>query len=265
VLKVFRQGNRHSIKELEVQVMLQGNFETSFTKGDNRLVVATDSMKNIVNVLACEKLGPENEPFGLLLAEHFLRTYRQVKRVEVTLSERIWERICPGRKPHPHSFVGGVAGRNIVRIVASSGKNDIESGFADLLILKTTDSGFENFVRDRYTTLAETNDRVLATKLKASWVYARRPKSFSKTNRSIIDSLLAAFANHRSPSVQSTLFEMGQAALRTASEISRIHLAMPNQHCLAVNLLPFGVENKNELFVPTDEPHGQIEGTVSRH
>jgi urate oxidase len=264
VLKVFRAGKIHSLKELEAQVMLQGDFDASYTKADNRLVVATDSMKNIVNVFAKEKLGAENEEFGLALGGHFLKTYPQVGRVEIGLSEHCWQRISAGGKPHAHSFSEKGAAKPVAKIICTRKENCVESGVEDLLILKTAGSAFENFVRDRFTTLPETDDRIFATKLKAVWTYARKPKSYSATNAKILDAMLAVFAKNSSPSVQATLFEMGGAALKAATEISKIHLAMPNQHCLLANLAPFGLENKNELFVPTNEPHGQIEGTVAR-
>jgi urate oxidase len=184
------------------------------------------------------------------------------------LSERCWSRIAAGGRPHPHSFMERSAARPFAKIISTRVgnkiKTEIESGIEDLLILKSTGSGFENFLRDEFTTLPETSDRIFATKLKATWTYARKPKSFSATNERILAAMLAAFAKNFSPSVQVTLFEMGEAALKTAKDISRIHIAMPNKHCLAVNLAPFGLENKNELFTPTDEPHGQIEGTVAR-
>ena len=104
----------------------------------------------------------------------------------------------------------------------------------------------------------------MATKLRAAWTYRRTPGSYARTNAKILEAMLAVFAKKYSPSVQVTLFQMGEAALKAAPEISQIHIAMPNQHCLLINLRPFGLENKNELFVPTDEPHGQIEGTITR-
>jgi urate oxidase len=119
-------------------------------------------------------------------------------------------------------------------------------------------------LKDKYTTLPETKDRILATKLKATWNYEKRPASYSGTNAKILEAMLAVFAANYSPSVQVTLFQMGEAALKTAPEISSVTLAMPNKHYLLVNLAPFNLENRNEIFVPTDEPHGQIEGTVSR-
>jgi urate oxidase len=264
VLKVFRAGKQHSLKELDVQLMLQGDFDTSFTKADNRLVVATDSMKNTINVLAKQKLGKDMEAFGLELGEHFLKTYRHVSRVEVNLVEHCWGRLNVNGRPHAHSFCESGSVRPFAKVVCTRQSREVESGVRDLLILKTTASGFEDFLRDVFTTLPETNDRILATKLEAVWTYRRKPSSYPGTNKKIVEAMLAAFAKHFSPSVQVTLFQMGAAALKAAPEISKVRIAMPNKHCLLINLKPFGLENRNELFVPTDEPHGQIEGTVAR-
>ncbi len=264
VMKVTRDGRQHFLKELDVAVGLSGNFDASYTRADNRLVVATDSMKNTVNVLAKNKLGSENEEFGILLAEHFLKTYPQVKRVEIGLSERCWSRIQAGGKPHAHSFVEKSPAKPFANIVGTKTETLVESGIEDLLMLKTTGSGFEKFLRDEFTTLPETSDRIFATKLKATWTYKKKPKSYAAANGKILDAMLAVFAKNFSPSVQVTLFQMGEAALKAAPQIEKIHLAMPNKHCLLINLASFGLENKNELFVPTDEPHGQIEATISR-
>jgi urate oxidase len=268
VLKVTRAGIRHSLKELDVTVGLQGDFDASYTKADNRLVVATDTMKNTVNVLAHEKLGAETEEFGVLLVKHFLKTYPQVKRVEIRLAEHAWERLRVRGKSHPHAFTEQGAATPFANVVGTRSKGQlktvVESGIEDLLILKSTGSGFEKFLRDKFTTLPETSDRILATKLKALWTYTRAPKNFAAANAKILDAMLQVFAENYSPSVQVTLFQMGEAALAAVPEISKIHLVMPNQHCLLINLVPFGRENKNELFVPTDDPHGLIEGTISR-
>jgi urate oxidase len=264
IMKVARSGARHSLKELEVAISLQGDFEASYTKADNRLVVATDSMKNIINVLARKKLGTENEVFGLILGEHFLKSYPQVGRVEITLTERLWERLSPDGKPHAHAFQLNGTARFTAKIVCGRKEQTVESGVEGLTILKTTGSGFENFVRDEFTILPETTDRILATELRSVWTYRKKPRRYSATNQKILNTMLKVFANHHSASAQATLFQMGQAALKIAPEISKVFIAMPNKHCLLVNLAPFGLENKNELFVPTSEPHGQIEGTISR-
>jgi urate oxidase len=264
VMKVLRNNAQHSLKELDVSVMLEGDFAASYTQADNRLVVPTDTMKNTVNVFAKEKLGLENEAFGLALGEHFLKTYPQVQRLQISLAEHCWDRISAQGRPHAHSFSERGSARPIANIRCARDENRVESGIEDLLILKTTESGFEGYSKDKFTTLPETHDRIFATKLKAVWKYEKPPKQFSATNAAILAAMLEVFAVHYSPSVQSTLFQMGEAALKVAPEISEIRMTMPNKHCLLINLAPFGLENKSELFVPTDEPYGLIEGTVSR-
>lgn len=265
VLKVARARATHSLKELDIAVRLQGDFNASYTKADNKLVVPTDTMKNTVNILAREKLGAEAEEFGAVLVEHFLKKYRQVETVQVRLVERCWERILVKGRPHAHSFMETSPAKPFAEVSGTRRQITVQSGIEDLLILKTTESGFEGYdVADKFTTLPETKDRIFATQLCATWTYTRAPKIYSKTNAQILDAMLDIFATKYSPSVQVTLYQMGEAALKAAPEISKITLTLPNKHCLLINLAPFGLENRNELFVPTDEPHGQIEGTVVR-
>ena len=140
----------------------------------------------------------------------------------------------------------------------------VESGIEDLLILKSTGSGFAGFPRDEFTTLPETQDRILATTMKAAWSWKPAAQDYARSNRAILAAMLKVFANNYSPSAQPTLFEMGTSALDVCSEISRIELAMPNKHYLPIDLSRFGCENKNEVFTPTDEPHGQIEAVLAR-
>jgi urate oxidase len=264
VMKVTRAGAQHHLKELELSIMLRGDFDASYTRAENRLVVPTDTMKNTVYVLAREKLGAEAEDFGLVLGEHFLETYPQVEQADIGLSERGWERVAVGAQAHPHAFVQKNTARTLAQVACFRGGNRVESGIEDLLILKTTGSGFEGYAQDRFTTLPPAKDRIMATKLKATWAYEKQPAKYSDSNDAILEAMLATFAVNYSPSVQVTLFQMGEAALKAAPEISQVSLAMPNKHCLLVNLAPFGLDNPNEIFVPTDEPHGQIEGTVTR-
>jgi urate oxidase len=244
--------------------MLKGDFDASYTKADNRLVVPTDTMKNVVQALALQHLGPETEEFGVILAEHFVKTYPQVKRAELRLSERLWQRMSLDGKPHAHSFQESGPARPFAQVISTGGQTVVQSGVEDLLVLKSTQSGFDGFAKDEFTTLPETHDRIFATQLKATWDYRSKPASYSQTNVRILEAMLAVFAGAYSPSVQATLFQMGEAALKAAPEVEKIHLSMPNKHCLLANLAPFGLVNNNELFIPTDEPHGQIEGSVGR-
>ena len=264
LLKVIRDGEMHSIKELEVAVLLEGNFDSSYTAGNNEMVIATDSMKNTVYALAKEQLGQEPERFGLVLANHFLHRYAQVSRAEVQITERLWGRLQLDGKPHPHSFSRAGEMTPFTHVTSAGDQTRVESGIQDLVILKSTASGFSGFYRDEYTTLPETTERILASNLKARWLFRDVPADFRLANRNIVQAMLKTFAENYSPSVQRTLYEMGQSALRAVSSISEIHLSMPNLHCLLVNLAPFGLQNNNEVFVPTQEPHGLIEAAVSR-
>lgn len=263
VMKILRDGATHTVKELDVAIALTGDFETSYTSGDNHLVVATDTMKNTVNVLAQRELGAETERFGSMLARHFTKEYPQVQSATVQTSERVWDRMTVSGVPHPHSFLHAQGARPTVTAIAASDVVSMQSGVTDLLILKSTGSGFVGYPRCEFTTLPETTDRIFATSVAARWDWIAAPTDYNVANRTIIAALLEPFAQNYSPSVQTTLFEMGQSALRACPEISCIHLSLPNKHCLPIDLRPFGDERR-DVFLPTDEPHGLIEATVAR-
>jgi urate oxidase len=264
VLKVLREGAVHTLKDVEVMALLQGDFIPSYTSGDNTNVVATDTIKNTINVFAKQHLVAEIERFAIALGQHFVARYPQVRTAEIEVSERRWERLSVDGHAHPHSFSAGSEARPFTRVSCTADAAVVESGVRDLVILKSTGSGFENYPKDEFTTLPETGDRILATSFGATWHFARQPESYGAANEAILAAMLKVFANNYSPSAQTTLFQMGEAALAACSEIVRLDLAMPNKHCLLINLAAFGIENDNEIFVPTDEPHGQIEVSVTR-
>ena len=130
--------------------------------------------------------------------------------------------------------------------------------------MKTAGSGFEGYIQDSLTTLPPTSDRLFATALKANWTYSSPEVRFEALRGKIREILIGVFAKHDSKSVQHTLYAMGQAVLESVTEVNDIELTMPNIHCLLVDLSQFGQDNPNEIFVPTDEPHGYIEARVCR-
>jgi urate oxidase len=264
VMKILRDGPVHTLKDLEVAAYLSGDFASSYTSGDNSKVVATDTIKNTINVFARQHLGEEIERFALILGEHFLTGYEQVHEVEIQIQERPWKRLMVNGEPHPHSFAAGGEARMFAGVTWSKAAKTIRSGIRNLVILKSTGSGFENYPRDEFTTLPETADRILATSFSATWTFKDQPGHYGHANDAILSAMLKVFANSYSPSAQTTLFQMGEVALAACPEISKLDLAMPNKHCLLINLAPFGLENKNEIFVPTDEPHGDIQASVIR-
>ena len=264
VLKIFRDGALHTMKEIDVTVLLSGDFDSSYTAGDNTKVVPTDTIKNTINVLAKQQLGDEIERFAVVIGKHFLGRYEQVRAAEIEIAERGWSRLKISDQPHPHSFRAADDSRAVTRVICTSEDPVVQSGIRNLVILKSTGSGFENYPKCDLTTLPETNDRILATSFSATWTYAKASDNYTAANSVILEAMLKIFAENYSPSAQTTLFQMGESALAACPEISRIDLAMPNKHYLLINLAPFGIDNPNELFLPTEEPHGQIEASVTR-
>jgi len=262
--KVTRIGPHHELKELSVDVELEGDFAACYTDGDNSKIVATDSMKNIVYVAAKSHPIDCIENFGKYLANLLVNPYPQVANATIRISEVPWQRIDIDGKPHEHSFVGGISERRTCKVRREGKSFTLEGGIDGLLVLKTTRSGFVGFVRDKYTTLKETTDRIFATSVAATWKYASSDAHFDQCYAAIRVALLQVFATHDSLAVQQTLYAMGEQALKVCSDITEISLTMPNQHRLLVSLEPFGMDNQNEIFVPTNEPFGLIKGTISR-
>jgi len=165
---------------------------------------------------------------------------------------------------HPHAYIGGSAEKRTTIVTKDVSGVRVHSGISDLLILKTTGSGFEKYIKDQYTTLKETSDRILATKANITWEYDPLPSNYTAQYEQIRDLLLRTFAGHQSQSIQQTLFAMGKAVLEAHPEVKEIHLEMPNKHHIPFNLEQFNIEHKNEIFVATDEPYGLIVATVTR-
>jgi urate oxidase len=264
VMRVNRESPRHEVRELSVQVMLEGEFAASFTSSDNSKVIATDSIKNIVNILARRYPSLENEVFVERIAAYFLETYTQVSAVTITTSETKWARLNVGGTPHDHAFARDANGAPSVELKATRQGTHLTSGICGYIFLKSTGSGWENYVMDEVTTLKPTDDRIFSTAMDASWSWSDTPNSYQVANAAILEAMLTVFATSYSPSVQNSLFLMGSAALAAVPEVLNISLACPNKHYIPLNLTAFGLDNPNIAFLPTDEPHGQIECTVAR-
>jgi urate oxidase len=264
IMRVKRDGERHEVRELTVKAMLEGDFARAYTDADNSAVVATDTIKNIVNIVARENLGLDTEPFVEVLAGRYLDRYPQTEKVTITAWETRWTRFTMGGVPHAHSFLLDGNGRPVAHLTATRGQAVLQSGIEGFTFMKSTQSGWENYVMDDYTTLPETADRLCATSMDARWTWAATPADYASANAHILATMLDVFANTYSASVQDSLYRMCAAALEEVPEIADITLACPNKHYLPVNLTPFGMDNDNTVFTPTDEPHGQIECTVTR-
>jgi urate oxidase len=265
LLKVTRDGARHEVREWTVGLYLEGDFERCFTDGDNTGIMATDTMKNTVYSVARESTATTMEGYAQDLARLVTQRNPQVRQVRVTAEEKMWIRIKADGEKHDSAFLQrGPEVATTELVYTPGGAEVIRSGVKGLVILKTSQSAFSGFKRDAWTTLPETEDRLFGTEAKVVWTYSKRLDDYAAARTKLMDALLAAFAKHDSLSVQHTLFAMAEAALAVEPAVSEIELTMPNRHNHLVNLAPFGQENPNEIFVPTDEPHGDIHARVVR-
>lgn len=265
VVQVARHPDRHDVSDLTVAVRFQGAYDESYTAGDNRDVLPTDTIKNTVYALAAGTGIVEPEALGLALARHFLEGNPKLVEVWVDLTARQWARLrVDGDRDDGYSFMGRGPDQRSATVMATRSSITLSAGVVDLLILKTSRSAFAGFMKDTFTTLAETGDRLLATSLTATWQYGSTEVEFGAVWQRVRQIMLRTFAAHESASVQHTMHAMGEAVIAAAPDVQSIHLVMPNKHHLPVDLSRFGLANRNEVFVPTDEPFGLIEATIAR-
>ena len=264
LLRVTRKEKHHEVKDLTLAIRFEGDFEAAHTAGDNRKILATDTMKNTVYVLAKEYPAEPIEEFALHIVEHFLTYNPQVSKVRVEAIENPWARISLGGTPHGWAFVRSGSEKRTAVVTATREATTVRAGIEDLVVLKTAKSAFEGFMRDPYTTLEDTRDRVLSTAVRSSWLYSGDEVAYGPAWHGVRRTILETFAEHDSRSLQHTLYAMGEAVLNSHDEIREIRLSLPNKHYYLVDLAPFGLENDNEVFLPVDEPHGLIEATLKR-
>jgi urate oxidase len=264
LVKVVRRPDRHELRDLTVDVSLEGDFGAAHIEGDNTGLLATDTMRNTVYALAKDDPIENIESFGVRLVEHFVAASPAVGRARVNMVEHPWARLELEGEPHPHAFQRGNGGDRVATVTGDGAEIRVEAGIDDLLVLKTTDSGWEGYLHDRYTSLPETSDRILATAITARWSYRDTDVDFGAAWEDVRRVILKTFGDHYSPSVQFTLHRMGSAVLEARPEIERIHFSLPNIHHLRYDLERFGLENDNEIFHATTDPYGLIEGTVER-
>jgi urate oxidase len=291
VVRVVRSGAVHHLQDLSVSVALSGDMEEVHRDGRNAGVLPTDTVRNTVHVFAKEQGIVPVEEFGIRLARHFVTSQPSIRRARVLMEEYRWERIArpSARLPHTrsgtgdsggpvadarhgpgrgHSFVRHGGERRLCRITYDGTDWQAVSGLDGLTVMNTTGSEFHGYVKDPYTTLAETRDRLLATDIRALWRHGPgaggAPPDWDTSYREIRGHILAAFADTYSYSLQQTLYAMGARVLEERAEIDEIRFSLPNKHHFPVDLEPFGLANDNEVFFAADRPYGLIEATVLR-
>jgi urate oxidase len=263
VVAVDRSGPRHTLVDLNVSSSLRGDFTAAHTAGDNAHVLATDTQKNTVFAFARDGVGSP-EAFALRLARHFAGAYEWISGARVAVDASGWHRIAVGGQPHEHAFRrdGGEVRTAVVTVDGADAH--VLAGLRDLVVLKTTGSEFWGFPRDRYTTLAETRDRILATAVTARWRYSGADLDWDATFDVVRTTLLETFAARHSLALQQTLYAMGEAVLERCPDVAEVRLSMPNKHHFLQDLSAFGLDNPGVVYSADDRPYGLIEGTVLR-
>ena len=256
------RGPVHRVRDLTVDISLEGAFDAAYTAGDNAPVVATDTMKNTVYALATEHLTGAIEPFAAALARHHAGA-ASVERATVSVREHAWEPLPTPAGPAPDAFRRSGGWTRTATAVAGDGGVVISSGIEDLVVMKTSKSAFSGFPRDAYTTLPEVRDRILATRVTATWRNLDEPADWDAREATLLDTLLATFADQFSESVQQTIWIIANAMLDADPGIDDVSMRLPNLHHWIVDLSPFG-QQSGDVFVATDQPYGLIEATVHR-
>ena len=263
VVAVDRSTARHTLVDLNVSSSLRGDFTAAHTAGDNTHVLATDTQKNTVFAFARDGVGSP-EAFALRLARHFAGAYPWISGARVAVDSYGWDRIAVGGQPHDHAFRrdGGEVRTAVVTVDGDTAH--VLAGLRDLVVLKTTGSEFRGFPRDRYTTLAETRERILATAVTARWRYTGTDLDWDATHDVVRAALLETFAATHSLALQQTLYAMGEAVLERCPDVAEVRLSLPNRHHFLQDLSAFGLDNPDVVYHADDRPYGLIEGTVLR-
>ena len=263
VVRVQRDSPRHEIRDLNVTTALRGDFDAAYLTGDQSAVLPTDTQKNMSFVYAKQHGVASPEAFATLLARHFVDDVAPVTGARVDVEEFAWVRVLVDGAEHDHTWVRSGQEVRTASVTADETGSTVIAGLKDLTLLKSTGSEFHGFLKDEFTTLGETDDRVLATSLAAQWRYDGEV-DFDATYATVRQVMLEQFATLHSLALQQTLWHMGRAVLEAVPEVAEIRFAAPNKHHFLADLSPFGLENPGEVFFAADRPYGLIEAVIVR-
>ena len=247
-----------------MQVLLKGDFDTAHLDGDNSKILPTDTMKNTVYSIARTSNATAMEDYAKELADFLLGRNPQVSSAAIRVESTLWKRLTVDGKPHPSAFMRGSD-----ELQTTSVERAQDGAFTSSRAL--TISSYSRPQTPASKATSRTHSQPCQRPKTAS---SAQPSAQSGTTPQPTTSMACAkpsarqcsarFANHDSKSVQQTLYAMAESALEAVAAIDEIEITMPNKHCLLVDLSRFGQDNPNEIFVPTDEPHGYIEARVRR-
>ena len=273
IVRIYRDAPRHEIHDVNVSTALRGAFDDAHLVGDQSSVLPTDTQKQTAYSYAKEKGLTSIESYGLTLATHFVDDVVPVSGARIEIEEYAWEHAVVDGAEHDFAFVRkGQEVRTAAITVEGRGSAQqswVIGGFKDLVLLKTTGSEFHGFLKDPYTVLEPTSDRIMATSLVAQWRFVQPADGWSSidweaTYAGIKAIMVKVFATLHSLALQQTLYEMGKAVLEAYPFLAEIRMSAPNKHHFLYDLSPFGVDNPNEVFNADDRPYGLIQASVVR-
>ena len=261
VVRIVRDTPRHEIVDLNVSSSLRGDFDAAHVSGDQAAVLPTDTQKN--TAFAYAKLHGVSSPedYALALASRLLEAAPAAAAAEVRVEQYAWDRLGQ------HAFARRGGEVRTCEVTVSRSGASVVSGLKDLVVLKSTGSEFKGFLVDEFTTLAETDDRILATSLVARWRHDSTDVDWNASFDDVREVLLSTFATTYSRALQETLYLMGSAVVDTMPGIAEISFSAPNRHHFLVDFSGFevdGLTNDGEVFIAADRPYGLIEATVVR-
>lgn len=267
-----------------------------YTEADNSVVVATDSIKNTIYIKAKEHPVNPPELYASILGQHFVDKYAHISVANVKVVVHRWTRMTVDGSPHPHSFYRDGEEKRVIEARVTRGAVELKSSITDLTVLKSTGSAFHSFVRDEYTSLPETWDRILSTDIDCSWTW--KPFSgvdavqngverFDKAWESARKITMKTFAVDESASVQNTMYKMSEQILEAVPEVQLVGYSLPNKHYFEIgkflsltNAQPAkadlpspdlswhkGFKNTGkdaEVYAPQSGPNGLIKCEVAR-
>lgn len=263
----LKRGSNHDIFEFTVDVRLWGDFEASYTVGNNANVIATDTIKNTCYCVASDNDFDSPEQYALLLAQHFVKRYNHLSGALIKVIAELYDRVPTPSGPHPTAFAKRCAEKRMATAeVVRGGATTVTGGIAGLSVLRSQGSSWKNFHRDEFRSLPDTDDRIMATVVDARWTYSSQHANYNNNYRKVRNASIEVFANHTPTlGVQHTVHQMGLSAMAGCPDIATLQYNLPNKHHVPFDLSKYGGrKNKNEIFISTDEPHGTIYESFAR-
>nr|8OFK_AAA Chain AAA, Uricase [Gallus gallus]8OFK_BBB Chain BBB, Uricase [Gallus gallus]8OFK_CCC Chain CCC, Uricase [Gallus gallus]8OFK_DDD Chain DDD, Uricase [Gallus gallus]8OH8_AAA Chain AAA, Uricase [Gallus gallus]8OH8_BBB Chain BBB, Uricase [Gallus gallus]8OH8_CCC Chain CCC, Uricase [Gallus gallus]8OH8_DDD Chain DDD, Uricase [Gallus gallus] len=270
-LRLHREGKKHFVKEVEVCTHLRLTSAHEYLDGNNSFVIPTDTIKNIVLVLAKKNGISSIEQFAIDICKHFMTTFCQVAYVKTYIQEVPWQRQYQNGVPHIHSFILVPDGIRFCEAEqCRNGPLVVCAGIKDLKLMKTTQSGFEGFYRNEHTTLPERNDRILCGEFFCKWSYGEcRDFDFDCIWSKVRECILEAFSGppdcgEYSPSYQRTVNCIQMCVLSRVPQVQVIEVILNNNFYNVVDMKALGCTNDKEVLVPVETPYGSCACTLGR-